>query len=173
MPITRLEQRHEHAIRRFEKDFDDAGEVRIPAWFADRSWSHATRVERVNGWERGEYLGEGWVPCTTRFVEEDGALLGVVNVRHELTEQLRQVGGHVGYSVRPSARRRRVGVRLLEAGLAVLAELGIEQALLTCDDSNLGSIRIIEHHGGQLSDAIDSAEGGRTLRFWVPVPGQG
>jgi len=169
MSITALRLEHEHAIRAFEQDFDQAGEPRIPAWFAERTWSHAERVERVNGWARGEFLQPGWIPCTTRFFQRGEALLGVVNVRHHLTDELRRFGGHVGYAVRPSARGRGVGTALLGAGLAVLADLGVHQALLTCDADNLPSVRIIEKHGGVEIDRLPQ-DGRTTVRFHVPVP---
>ena len=169
MSIVAVAMHHERAIKEFEADFERAGESRIPAWFADPSWSQEDRVARVNGWSEGRFLPAGWKPCTTRFYERAGELLGVVNVRHVLDERMRRLGGHVGYSVCPSARRQGISTALLAAGLEVLGDLGVDQALLTCDQDNTGSIRIIEGHGG-VPTAPVVREDGITLRFWVPVP---
>ncbi len=141
----------------------------MPGWFADLAWSHARRVEVVSGWERGEGLEGGQVACTTRFLEVEGELTGVVNVRHELTACLRFVGGHVGYAVRPSARRRGHGTALLRGGLDVCARLGIERALVTCDATNDGSIAVIRRHGGRAFEREARAGKPDVLRFWVPT----
>ena len=169
MPITALELRHAEALTAFEADFAATDEPRIPAYFADPAWPHARKVQEVNGWAEGRFLKPGWGPCTTRFLELDGALVGVVNIRHELSEQLRQVGGHIGYSVAPSARRKGHGTTLLRAGLDVCRGLGIDQALVTCDETNLGSIRVIENNGGRLFET-DARPGSPPIcRFWVPT----
>jgi predicted acetyltransferase len=96
----------------------------------------------------------------------DGAVfLGRLSVRHELTDALREVGGHVGYDVRPSARRQGHATAMLRAALPIAHGLGIDPALVTCDESNVASRAVIERNGGQLWRV-----GGGKLRFWVPTP---
>lgn len=114
---------------------------------------------------------EGWVRATFLVAVEDGEILGRVSIRHELNEHLRAVGGHIGYGVVPSARGRGVAGALLRHGLDLLADEGLDRALLTCDEDNLASRRVIERAGGILDPdrpAIDSADGAK-LRFWVPT----
>ena len=149
------------------EDFARAGETEIPAYFGEASWSHAEIVENLAAWARGERLPAGWVPCTTSLLEEEGELLGVVNRRHELTDALRRCGGHVGYSVRPSARSRGHATRLLDAAKAQARALGIERILVTCDTDNLASARVIEKCGGEVDDVIEGPAGRRTKRFWI------
>lgn len=73
-------------------------------------------------------------------------------------------GGHIGYVVRPSARRQgRAGARL-GAALPIARDLGIDPALLTCDDTNAASRRVIESNGGVLEDQREDK-----LRFWLPT----
>jgi predicted acetyltransferase len=74
------------------------------------------------------------------------------------------VGGHIGYDVRASARRRGHATAMLAGGLAVAAGLGIDPALITCDVDNVGSRRVIETNGGVLEDERDGK-----LRFWTPT----
>jgi predicted acetyltransferase len=90
--------------------------------------------------------------------------LGRLSIRHSLTPWLLDFGGHIGYGIRPSARRRGHATAMFRACLPVASRLGIDPALLTCDVSNLASRRVIEAGGGVLEDRR-----GEKLRFWVPT----
>ena len=92
----------------------------------------------------GQGLSPTQVPETflAAFVDDD--LVGRASIRHALSEQLLRVGGHIGYAVRPQFRRRGFATSILRQSLAVAGEMGIERALVTCDDSNIGSIATIE-----------------------------
>jgi predicted acetyltransferase len=107
---------------------------------------------------------EGYVPSTTLWWVEDDEYLGRIALRHRLTPHLREVGGHIGYDVRPSARRHGHATAMLQAALPVARSLGIESALLTCDADNVASRKVIERNGGVLED-----QRGDKLRFWVPT----
>jgi len=96
-------------------------------------------------------------------------VVGRVSVRHRLTDSLARVGGHIGYGVRPAYRRRRYATALLRAGLALAREHGIDPALVTCDDDNLGSATVIERCGGVLENVMDVADGSPKRRYWVPT----
>src|SRR5690242_3199976 len=74
--------------------------------------------------------------------------LGRIAIRHRLTAQLRASGGHIGYDVRPSARRRGHATAMLRAALPVARALGVDSALVTCDAGNVASRRVIERNGG-------------------------
>ena len=106
----------------------------------------------------------GLVTATTWWWVEEGEYVGRVQLRHELTERLRQVGGHVGYDVRPSARRRGHATAMLAAVLPLARERGILQALVTCSHDNVASRAVIEANGGVLVDRR-----GDKLRFLVPT----
>ena len=106
----------------------------------------------------------GIVPHTTWWWVDGEDYLGRISVRHRLTEFLRDVGGHVGYYVRPSRRRRGHATAMLRAVLPYAADLGLEQVLVTCDDTNEGSRRVIEAAGGVLED-----QRGVKLRYWLPT----
>lgn len=170
MEIVPLSLEHEQALNGFLLDFEAAGETEIPAYFADPSWPHDEIVNRFAQWERGEGLAEGWVPCTTRFLIDEGRILGVFNLRHHLNDDLLRTGGHVGYAVRPSARRCGCGTRLLKAAKEEARGMGIDRLLLTCADSNPASRRVIETCGGRLWDVIPCEDTRTaTLRFWIDL----
>jgi predicted acetyltransferase len=106
----------------------------------------------------------GWVHSSTFWWVQDSEFLGSIRVRHVLTPSLLQIGGHIGYDVAPAARRQGHGTAMLRAVLPAAAELGIDQALVTCDHDNVGSRRIIEANGGVFEDERDGK-----LRYWVPT----
>lgn len=109
------------------------------------------------------------VPTTTLWWVEGEEYLGRTSIRHRLNERLLDYGGHIGYDVRPSARRQGHATRILAAALDFLAdELAVEQALVTCSPQNVGSIRTIEANGGVLEDERETGWGnGRKRRYWL------
>lgn len=90
--------------------------------------------------------------------------LGRLSIRHRLNPPLLELGGHIGYVIRPSARRRGYATQMLVQALPLAARLGIDPALITCDDDNEPSRKVIEAAGGELED-----ERHGKLRFWVPT----
>ena len=122
-------------------------------------------VDTVNAEEVDEsVLPEHWVLTSTRWWVEGERYLGRIAVRHRLNVFLREVGGHIGYDVRPSARRQGHATGMLQAVLPHTHALGIDPALVTCDDDNLASVKVIEACGGVLEDVR-----GRKRRYWVPT----
>jgi predicted acetyltransferase len=121
------------------------------------------------GWLRAQALEdslrpEGYVPSTTLWWLQDDDYLGRLAIRHRLTAQLLDFGGHIGYDVRPSARRRGHATAMLRAALPVAHGLGIASALVMCDVTNIASRKVIETNGGIFED-----QRGEKLRFWVPT----
>lgn len=106
------------------------------------------------------------VPQTTYWLVEDEVYLGRISIRHSLTEWLREYGGHIGYEVRPSVRRRGHATQMLRDVRPLAAALGIDPALLTCDADNVASRRVIEACGGVFED-----QRGVKLRYWLPTAG--
>ncbi|MFF7178397.1 GNAT family N-acetyltransferase [Streptomyces sp. NPDC008121] len=113
-------------------------------------------------------LAEGWVRATHWWIVEDDAYLGAIDLRHALNDFLLRAGGHVGYSIRPSARRRGLATWALGAVLPEARALGIERLLVTCDDDNIASARTIERNGGVLED-VRQTEIGLKRRYWITL----
>lgn len=122
-------------------------------------------VARVLG-ERTEAAARaiGFVPMTTLWWADGERMLGRLAIRHRLTPVLEKAGGHIGYDVRPGARRRGHATLMLAAALPVARSLGIAEALVTCDDTNTGSRRVIEANGGRFVDMS-----GPKRRYRVPT----
>jgi predicted acetyltransferase len=102
------------------------------------------------------------VPQTTLWWVSADQYLGRISIRYRLTARLRQIGGHIAYDIRPSARKRGHGTAMLAAALPAAHSLGIDPALITCDDDNVGSRKVIEANGGVL-EHISSG----IARYWV------
>lgn len=99
-----------------------------------------------------------YVPALTYFFvrEEDGRILGMANLRLALNDFLRTEGGHIGYSIRPTERRKGYGTRMLQEALKVYDRLSIPEVLVTCDRENLASAGVIKNCGGELVDEFYS-----------------
>ena len=167
--LVSLAADHQGALETFLREFDAAPDE-LHGYFCDRGCSIDEAVRLLNAWERGEEIQEGWVPCSTWFWESGDTLQGVINVRHRLSPGLREVGGHIGYSVALSHRRKGVATAMLSAVLPHCRTLGIERALLTCDSDNPASARTIEANGGVLEREgwLESAQ--RTQRwYWIDL----
>jgi predicted acetyltransferase len=116
----------------------------------------------------GVNLPAGYVPATFLVAEVAGQLVGRTSIRHRLNEFLTREGGHIGYGVVPGHRRRGYGTEILRQSLVIARAVGIGPVLVTCDDDNLGSIRIIEACGGHLESTATSAVDGRLVRrYWI------
>ena len=117
--------------------------------------------------ERGENLAPGRVPSTFLVAEVDELLVGRVSLRHELTPMLATIGGHIGFGVRPGFRGRGYAGVLLAGALGRAAELGIDQVLVTCDETNHASAAVIERAGGIHEDTVELLPGHSKRRYWV------
>ncbi|MCT4357600.1 GNAT family N-acetyltransferase [Streptomyces sp. Je 1-79] len=134
----------------------------MPEVFA--SWVGRLREQA----DRTRPLAPGWVHATHWWVVEDGAYVGAIDLRHELNDFLLRAGGHIGYSIRPSARRRGLATWALGAVLPEARALGMDRVLVTCDEGNVASARTIERNGGVLEDTRDT-EIGRKRRYWIAL----
>ncbi|HEU5084501.1 MAG TPA: GNAT family N-acetyltransferase [Acidimicrobiales bacterium] len=132
----------------------------------DEPW--ARHVARVEAHRRGADLPDGFVASTFLLAEVDGQVVGRTSIRHELNEFLLTVGGHIGYAVLPEHRRRGHATEILRQSLVLTRALGIDRALVTCDEGNVASAAVIERCGGVLESVVDNPRGGpRRRRYWI------
>lgn len=103
----------------------------------------------------------GWV---------NGKIIGRVSIRHSLNEFLLNYGGHIGYVVVPDERRKGFATEMLRQSLKISKDMGINRALLTCDEGNTGSQKTIEKCGGVLENIISAPNSSvRKMRFWIDI----
>lgn len=113
---------------------------------------------------KGIGLEPAWTPQTKFWLVVNGRPVGIGKLRHYLNDNLRKIGGHIGYCIRPSERGKGLGIILLYEMLKKARELNIPRALITCNETNTASRRVIENNGGKL-DKIAGDE----CYYWIKL----
>ncbi|SEL71810.1 GNAT family N-acetyltransferase [Streptacidiphilus jiangxiensis] len=144
---------------RLASDLDLDAEAGFAAW-VERLLLQADRTRP---------LPEGAVHATHWWIVDGEEYLGAIDLRHYVNQFLYDIGGHIGYSVRPSARGRGVATWALGAVLPQARRIGLSRALLTCDDGNEPSARTIERNGGVLEDVRKTYAHGKKRRYWIAL----
>ncbi len=96
-----------------------------------------------------------WVPATTFFAvrKQDNKIVGIIDIRHNLeNEFLAEYGGHIGFSVRPTERKKGYATEMLMMALEYSKSLGLQKVMLGCFSDNIASIKTIEKCGGVLAE---------------------
>ena len=155
---------------KFKQEFIDNGDTINGDGGLSRYDTFEEWVQKLEEYSKEETVPEGKVPATQFLTvrKSDEKIVGVVNVRHRLNDFLNLVGGHIGDAVRPSERKKGYGTKQIALALKYMADLGIDRALITCDENNVASMKTIVKNGGKLQDIIDY-EGKKEMRFWVEI----
>ena len=120
---------------------------------------------------RGDDLPPGFVPALQfAAMDPSGKLVGMIQLRLQLTQALLRVGGNIGYSVRPDCRRLGYAGLMLDECLRQAATLGMSRVLITCSPLNLASRRTILSCGGQLENVVPGSSGQPVERYWIELP---
>jgi predicted acetyltransferase len=149
------------------EEFRAAGEVGVYRGDFAIAWEgYAAFYELLSRMKAGGYPTPEIVPMDSYFIEEESRILGEMYIRHRLSPRLEQIGGYIGYKVRPLCRNRGVATAALRLALKQLAGIGVEKALLTCNTNNGASANVIEKCGGvRISDAL--LQDGVERRYWI------
>lgn len=150
----RTKRYHDLSVSDLEKDFDS---------FVEKIRSHA----------EGKNLPKGFVPESEFWLIDDGEFIGRASVRHRLAGRLHFIGGHIGIDVRPSKRKKGYGNNIFELVLQKAKELGLKRVLITADERNVASQKIIERNRGVFENAVENDERGfegfKALRYWIDL----
>ena len=113
---------------------------------------------------------KGLVPSSTYLGirEKDNYIVGMIDIRHYLNEYLTQVGGNIGYSVRKTERNKGYAKQMLKLALEKCKELKIKKVLITCDEDNIASEKVILSANAKFED-IRCIDGENKKRFWIEL----
>lgn len=118
--------------------------------------------------KEGLNLPTGHVPSTALFGFVGDEIVGKASIRHYLNDHLEKVGGHIGYGVLPAHRSKGFASLMLKESLTHCWNLGLKKVLVTCDESNLASVKVIVKNGGLLENIYDPKDGSsKKMRFWI------
>ncbi len=158
-------------------DWKEQHEDYMEEWGFERMVPSSMDLSRFHTYE--EYLNtlderaqgkEPWVPSSHYFLVNDlNKIVGMLDIRHELNEFLRTIGGHIGYGIRPSERNKGYASYLLKQALTKCKELNITQVLITCNEDNIASAKVILKNGGIEEDLFITEEGLMKRRFWIDL----
>ena len=163
--LVRLTEAHREAFLAMAEDWRLSGDDR----FADGRLDFTSYVRRLDDHEKGIGLPKDFVPATTFWLVDGDRIIGRSSIRHSLTPNLEREGGHVGYDIRPSERRKGYGTLILALTLPRASALGLHRVLVTCDEDNHASMRIIEKNGGVASESALAESGKKKRRYWIAV----
>jgi predicted acetyltransferase len=144
-------------------------DVRHFLHYYEEGMSFRRYLEMLAEQERGENLPADYVPSTFLFAFAGTSIVGRVSIRHSLSPYLERFGGHIGYVVVPEYRRQGYATAILRQSLQIARQkLGLTRVLVTCDDDNVGSIKVIVKNGGVLEDIVAGPDGDRLKRrYWI------
>lgn len=169
LKLIRPTKELEKDFRATISEFRARGENNIEALFTRCGEDFDAYLRQTIQAEGGYGLPEGFVPYTSYWTVLDNTkIIGFCNFRHYLTSFLKIEGGHIGYSIRPSERKKGYGKRQLALMLEECRWMAISRVMLTCDFDNIGSSKIIEANGGILTgDSISPRSHKKVLQYWI------
>lgn len=135
--------------------------------------SFARYLEVLEEQERGIRLpSPHHVPSTFLLAFLGDRVVGRTSIRHRLNERLERLGGHIGYAVVPEFRGRGYATAILRKSLVLVRDhLGLDRVLVTCDEGNMASRRVIEKNGGVLENVATGPDlPVPKRRYWIRVP---
>lgn len=129
-------------------------------------------LREVENLSKFETVPEKWV-VSTQFLyvrESNNRIVGMIQVRHYFNDILEKFGGHIGYSVRPSERRKGYATAMLHDCLPFCKQIGLDKILITCIDENVGSRKTILKNGGVYESTVfEPNEKVNLERYWIQL----
>ncbi|BEP28399.1 GNAT family N-acetyltransferase [Helicovermis profundi] len=157
-------------IMAYKKEFIEAGDsmdgtAGLANYDTFEKWYSAI-LDNLNE----DTVREGLVPASTylALIGDSDRLVGMIDIRHRLNDYLLKCGGHIGYSVRKSERKKGFATEMLNLALKECTKLKIKKVLVTCDKNNIASVKTIINNGGVFENLIECSDGS-TNRYWITL----
>ena len=159
-------------IMEYRQEFLDAGDSMDGTGPLRRFEDPEAYVRACAAYEDPQTVPSHLVPATQFILvrTSDNRLVGMLQVRHCLNDFLEKYAGHIGYSIRPSERRRGYAKEMLRMALPYCREIGLDRVLISCIDGNVGSEKTILANGGVYESTVYEPDGKEYLkRFWIEL----
>ena len=172
MKFTEPTAEYEQQISAYRKEFLERGDSMDGTGALRRMDDPKQWLEYCRLCKNPDTVPEGLVPATQYIYvrESDYKIVGMLHIRHYFNAFLEQYGGHIGYSVAPSERRKGYASQMLQLSLPKCKELGIQRVLVTCLDDNEASRRTILKNGGKYESTVfEPNEGIHLQRYWIDL----
>lgn len=155
-----------YALQEYKNEFLENNEVIHGASSLNQSDCEIW-IKNLELFKNKDTTPNNFVTATTFGLFDDKKLLGIINIRHSLNDYLYNFGGHIGYSVRKTERKKGYAIKMLEYCINFANNnLKLEKVLLTCDSKNIASKKTIIKCGGILENKV--VENDRiTERYWI------
>jgi predicted acetyltransferase len=155
----------------FYEEWKCSGENIVPWVVEHEPYDFHSMIEFLYSQDSEEkIMNDNWVPHSTYWLlNEADSIVAVVNIRHKLNHKLFNTGGHIGYGVRPSQRRKGYASMLLSLALQQTRRMGLSKVLVVCDKGNTGSERTIIKNGGRFESEFIEENGNVVRRFWIEL----
>lgn len=152
-------------------EFRERGERVHPGIVAEPYGHFAEFVDMLHAASKAEDIPSNYVAHSTFWlVDSSGEIVAISNLRHELNDFLLTYGGHIGYGVRPSARRRGYATEVLKQTLLRAKARGIARVRVTCSKNNLASVKTILRNAGKFDDEVFMPEHREVIcRYWIDL----
>ena len=165
MILRRPRLADKEAVLEMMAEFEQTQSAHDGGFWDTENFDYEDWLESNQNQEVGINLPEGWVPAIQLVAfARDGQAVGFLNLRLRLSDYLLEVGGHIGYSIRPSERGKGYAKETLRQGLQTAKQKNIKKALVTCNTENHASRSIILANGGKLEDVRNGTE-----RYWIEL----
>ena len=168
--LVEVSKKYEEQAMAYRQEYIDYGETII------NGSSGFINYENYDEWlkrievEKYKKASMEDTPATTYFTirKQDSKIIGSIQLRHHLTEELKKDGGNIGYGICPSERHNGYGTMQLALLLLVAKALHIPKVMISCDKSNYGSAKVAMNNGGVLSgEGFDEDTRSVTEIYWI------
>lgn len=170
--LMKVSAEYADQIKEYRQEFLDAGDSMDGCGSLRHLADPYEFIRKCKDYESPETLPEDKV-LATQFLfvrERDNRLLGMLQVRHYFNDYLSKFGGHIGYSVRPSERRKGYGKEMLKQALPYSKELGLDRVLITCFEDNIASEKTMLANGGIYESTVYEPDEKVSLkRYWIDL----
>ena len=165
--LVRVDETHADELTQYAKEFAKIGDTLHGAPFLEADKCVNEWIAYAHSFEREDTLPDPKFVTATQYValrKDDPRIFGVVNIRHYLNDALKEDGGYVGYSTRPSERKKGYATAMLILALNIFRQMGKSSIMISCDHDNIASRKTIESCGGVFERM---SQDGKTSIFWI------